>query len=141
MSRRPLVNATPALLARIAAQEAKPMPTRIDLPPAKPSKADDQAEKDFQSDVIAYLRSAKGIRQIDVDHTRRGLPAGVPDLRFAYMGRPIFMELKTSKGQTTGEQDKDHERRLMDGWIGGVFRTIPDIKAFLDKLENQGDGQ
>lgn len=123
-------------IARMIAPETR-RAMRIELPEETTARVEAGEERQFQADVIAYLRSAKGIQQIDVVPNSRGNPDGVPDLRFAYLGRPIFMELKTCTGKTTPAQDQDHERRLMDGWQGGVFRSIPQIKAFLDKIEQE----
>lgn len=108
---------------------------RIELPEETTARVEAGEERQFQADVIAYLRSAKGVQQIDVVPNSRGNPEGVPDLMFAYLGRPVFLELKTCTGKTTTAQEQDHERRLLDGWQGGVFRSIPQVKAFLDGIE------
>lgn len=110
---------------------------RIELPEDTAARVEAGEERQFQADVLAYLRSAKGIQQIDVVPNSRRNPEGVPDLMFAYLGIPVFLELKTCTGKTTAAQDQDHERRLLDGWQGGVFRSIPQVKAFLDKIEQE----
>ena len=121
-------------IARMIAPETR-RAMRIELPEERTARVEAGEEREFQADVLAYLRSAKGIRQIDVVPNSRGNPEGVPDIRFAYLGVPVFLELKTSVGKTTMAQDQDHERRLLDGWQGGVFRSLPQVKAFLDRIE------
>jgi hypothetical protein len=125
-------------IARMIAPETR-RAMRIELPEDRSARVEAGEEREFQADVVAYLRSAKGIQQIDVVPLSRGNPEGVPDIVFAFHGRPVFLELKTSAGKTTPAQDQDHERRLLDGWQGGVFRSLPQIKAFLDRIEHEAN--
>jgi hypothetical protein len=125
-------------IARMIAPETRKA-MRIELPEDRSARVEAGEEREFQADVVAYLRSAKGIQQIDVVPNSRGNPEGVPDICFAFRGVPVFLELKTSKGRTTPAQDRDHERRLLDGWQGGVFRSLPEIKAFLDRIEQEAN--
>ncbi len=143
MSRRPVVQSTPALLARIAAQDAKHTPTRIPLPPViEHAGAFEGPEWKLQSDCEGIL-SHRGIRfRFHMDRPK-GNMEGVPDLLFAFQPAgaphavPCAVELKVKGGDVKPHQNARMEEMRLDGWIVGEVWSVEEFRAFLDKIEQE----
>lgn len=108
---------------------------RIELPEETAARVEAGEEKRLHQEVGNYLRAAKGIRWPFHEVNSRGNPPGTLDWIFAFCRRPCAIELKTSVGRLTPEQEATIADMLADGWDVAVCRSLPEVKAFLDRIE------
>ena len=66
-----------------------------------------------------------------------GAPAGTPDLLVCYLGRFLAFECKAPGGSATALQQKTLTDIRRAGGRAVVVRTIEDIAAALDEVDNE----
>ena len=89
-------------------------------------------EKQFEASVVAYLKTRGCV--IKMPRTRF-TKAGVSDLLMCFNGRFIAIELKRPKGVygITAAQEYFLTAVRAAGGIGGVARSLDDVKAILEE--------
>ena len=104
------------------------------LPEEALAKADVKAERDLQRHIGNLLR-LRGIpfNQSRMDR-RTSCAVGWPDFTFAVGGVPFAWEVKTAKGQLTGEQDVLHVLMRACGWRVSVIRSVQQALDVLNPL-------
>ena len=103
-------------------------------------------ESKIQSEIVQYLQ-ARGLYFFSVPNERKatvaqmgrliamGLRPGVSDLiAFLPNGKPLFIEVKDSKGKQSDKQKRFEKRITELGHIYKVVRSVDDVEAFLNEV-------
>jgi hypothetical protein len=99
------------------------------------AKADEKAELNLQSDIASYLRLHE-IEYIKPDGRKKSpLPKGWPDFTYCYCGVAVGMEVKTSTGQLSSDQETKHAKMKRNGWRVVIVRSIADVQSLLRTID------
>jgi len=103
------------------------------VPEERQAKIQHQREADLQRLCESEL-SRRGIVYLHLSWRARE-KAGWPDLTFCVNGRPLAVELKTTTGVVSDEQNRVLARMEANGWQVAVVRSVD---AFIGLLNNTG---
>ena len=117
-------------------------PVVIEAERTPAARVEVKAERDLQARIYAYLtqhRQAGTVREIIIPpmHLRSQLPAGWPDLTFAYRGRAVALEAKLPGKEAEPHQAERHERMRADGWLVAVVHSVDEAAAVLDAVDSR----
>jgi hypothetical protein len=66
---------------------------------------------------------------------------GIPDLIICYKGKFVALEVKTKGGKTTALQEAALKQIRAAGGIGGVVRSVEDVKRIIEGIRLKESGE
>lgn len=111
-------------------KDAKAQPGKnCDFAPLRETSSESALQKLCESELrrrgIAFLHLSPRARE----------KAGWPDLTFAVYGRAIAVELKTSLGQLSEDQQRLHRELAASGWDVRVIRSYEAFRAIVEGVQ------
>jgi hypothetical protein len=98
-------------------------------PAARHSESESELQKLCEHELtrrrIAFLHLSPRARE----------KAGWPDLTFAIAGRAVAVELKTSLGQLSPDQERLHTELRASGWDVRVIRNYETFRALVESVQ------